>query len=103
MGLAWFGSGLGCNQSKPAIDAPDTEGKIMCCTLAAVCHDDAMGAGAEGGAAGSTASGAPASPAACHELGHEADPDDCREFYEGCLELCGVTSAAEDTARQGCE
>lgn len=94
----------GCSESKPLIDVSDAEGHRMCCVLSATCHDAAeasQGEGGQAGAGGSTQ--APTTPAQCHDLGHDDDPDACRAAYDDCLELCGVSDADESEAEQSCK
>jgi hypothetical protein len=54
--------------------AVDLEGAQMCCHLGEICHEGDTGEGSSTGA--------------CHDLGHQNDPEGCRTMYEACLDLC---------------
>lgn len=96
--------GVACSESKPVVDSRDSEGLEMCCVLGAVCHEaEQAHESGGGGAAGGAAEGAPQSPQECHWLGHENDPDECRKYYEHCLEVCDLTdSQAEQAEEHAC-
>ncbi len=101
--------GLACSDSKPAVDARDDEGLQMCCTLGAICHEaDLLGGAAGAGGASEGAGGAdgdaPSTAEECHWLGHENDPDRCREYYDRCMQICKLDEAHQgDAEEHACE
>ncbi len=66
----------------------DEEGLRMCCVLGALCHRPGEQSNAE--------------MQACHELGHENDPDACREGYQDCLDICAAGGAGGAASEHAC-
>jgi hypothetical protein len=100
--LLLFAQAPGCTESRPGVDVPDAEGKQMCCDLGALCHvAQQTEASGEGGAAGSGDSDGPQTPQDCHDLGHEGDPERCREVYDQCLSICQIDAEHEGAEHEG--
>jgi len=97
----WFVAvslGWACSDSKPVVDTPDEEGFQMCCELGALCHVADQAGSGQGGMGGATDEDEPSTAQECHWLGHENDPDRCRQYYEHCLDICDVDEEEQDEA-----
>ncbi len=57
-------------------DGGDGDGDPLCRALGSLCHDTTDAAGQ-----------------ACHELGHENDPEACRRRFDACATLCLAAGA----------
>lgn len=72
--LLALGSVLACGDDGDG-EAVDREGLQMCCELGARCHIDE----------GDPIDG---EKQACHSIGHENEPAQCRAQYESCMAIC---------------